>query len=56
MNGAVISIGVCKPALHEKAIAAATRIGKVMVDHGETGCTTPDAAAYIDKAVTRKRR
>ncbi len=55
MNGAVISIGVCKPALRAQAIETAQRIGKVEVDHGLTNCKTPDAAAYIAKASTRKR-
>jgi len=55
MNVAVISIGVYKPALRKKAIEAAKRIGKVEVDHGETSCTTPDAAPYIEKASKRKR-
>lgn len=54
MNGALISIGVFKPSLERKAIEAATRIGRVQVDHGETGCTTPDAASYIRKASTRR--
>jgi hypothetical protein len=53
MNGALISIGVFKPALRKKAIEAARRIGKVEVDHGETNCKTPDAAAYIEKASMR---
>lgn len=56
MNGALISIGVYKPALRKKAIAAARRIGKVEVDHGETNCKTPDAGAYIEKAAAHKRR
>jgi 3-methyladenine DNA glycosylase AlkD len=56
MNGALIAIGVYKPALRTKAIAAAGRIGKVEVDHGETNCKTPDAAPYIEKALKRKRR
>jgi len=56
MNGAVISIGVFKPALRKKAIEAAKRIGKVEVDHGETYCKTPDAVAYLKKASNRKRR
>jgi 3-methyladenine DNA glycosylase AlkD len=56
MNGALISIGVFKPALRKKAIAAARRIGKVEVDHGETYCKTPDAASYIEKAAKRKQR
>jgi 3-methyladenine DNA glycosylase AlkD len=53
MNGALIAIGVYKPALHKKAIEAAKRIGKVEVDHGETSCKTPDAAAYIEKSSKR---
>ena len=56
MNGALISIGVYKPALRKKAIAAARRIGKVEVDHGETNCKTPDAASYIEKAAKRELR
>ncbi len=55
MNGALISIGVFKPALRRKAIEAARRIGKVEVDHGETYCKTPDAVPYIEKASKRKR-
>jgi 3-methyladenine DNA glycosylase AlkD len=54
MNSALISIGVNKPALRKEAIAAAKRIGTVEVDHGETGCKTPEAVAYIEKAVQRK--
>ena len=54
MNSAVIAIGVFKPSLRERAIAAARRIGKVEVNHGETTCKTPDAAPYIEKAGKRK--
>jgi len=54
MNGALISIGGSKPALQKKALAAAARIGKVEVDHGDTGCKTPDAAGYIHKMVERR--
>jgi hypothetical protein len=49
MNNALINIGVRNSVLEKKAIAAAKRIGVVEVDHGETGCKTPDAAAYIKK-------
>ena len=56
MNGALISIGVYKSALRKKAIAAARRIGKVDVDHGETNCKTPDAGPYIEKAAKHQRR
>ena len=55
MNGALISIGIFKPALREKAIETARRIGKVDVDYGETDCKTPDAVSYIEKASKRKR-
>ncbi len=54
MNGTLIGIGIRSPGLQRKAVAAAKRIGKVEVDHGETGCKTPDAIPYIAKAVARK--
>jgi 3-methyladenine DNA glycosylase AlkD len=56
MNSALIAIGIRNPALQEKAEAAAARIGKVEVDHGETGCTTPEAIGYIRKTVARKEK
>jgi 3-methyladenine DNA glycosylase AlkD len=49
MNQAVITIGLRSPGLRKAALAAAKRIGKVEVDHGDTDCETPDAAAYIEK-------
>lgn len=49
MNNALIAIGVRSDALAEQAIAASERMGPVTVDHGETNCKTPDAAAYIQK-------
>jgi 3-methyladenine DNA glycosylase AlkD len=54
MNGALISIGIFKPALRKKAIEAAKRIGKVEVDYGETNCKTPEAVSYIERAAKRK--
>lgn len=51
MNSALIAIGVRNRHLQGKAIAAAKRIGKVEVDHGETGCKTPDAVSYIERTV-----
>jgi 3-methyladenine DNA glycosylase AlkD len=56
MNAAVIAIGLRNPALQKKAIAAAKRIGKVEVDHGDTSCVTPDAEAYILKAAARQAK
>jgi 3-methyladenine DNA glycosylase AlkD len=49
MNSALIAIGGRSDRLRAKALAAAKRIGKVDVDHGETECKTPDAAAYVEK-------
>lgn len=53
MNSCLIAIGVFKPALRAKALAAAKRIGKVEVDHGDTYCKTPDAVPYIEKSARR---
>lgn len=55
MNGALIAIGGSRPALETKALAAAAKIGKVDVDHGETDCKTPDAAGYITKMAKRRK-
>ena len=49
MNMAVITIGYRNAALRKAATAAAKRIGKVEIDHGDTACKTPDAAQYIEK-------
>lgn len=56
MNMALIAIGGWKPALTDMAIEAAKRIGKVDVDHGETGCKTADAVPYIKKMVARRKK
>jgi 3-methyladenine DNA glycosylase AlkD len=53
MNMAVIAIGLRGGPFEKKAVAAAKRIGKVEVDHGETGCKTPDAVEYINKVKGR---
>lgn len=50
MNNALIAIGGRSPDLRDAAVAAAGRIGKVLVDHGDTDCKTPDAAVSIAKA------
>ncbi len=56
MNSALIAIGIRNAALEELALAAAARIGKVEVDHGQTGCKTPDAAAYIRRTLARRQQ
>jgi hypothetical protein len=56
MNNAVIAIGIRSPTLRKLALTVAKRIGKVEVDHGETNCKTPDAAAYILKTVAHRKK
>jgi len=55
MNGALIAIGLRNASLGMKAIVSARKIGKVVVDHGDTNCRTPDAETYILKAKARKK-
>ncbi len=56
MNNALIAIGARNPELRERAEASARRIGKVEVDHGETGCRTPDAISYLAKVWAHRER
>lgn len=56
MNSALIAIGIRNHNLKAKAQTLAKQIGKVEVDHGQTGCKTPDACQYIDKTWTRKNK
>lgn len=56
MNNVVIAIGLRDAALEAQAVAAATRIGTVYVDHGQTNCKTPDAIPYIEKAKAHAAR
>jgi hypothetical protein len=55
MNNAIIALGVWRPKVRNDAVAAATRIGKVDVNHGDTNCKTPEAVVYIEKAANRAR-
>lgn len=55
MNNALINIGVRNAALEKKATGAARRLGRIDIDHGETGCKTPDAAAYIKKTLAHRK-
>ncbi len=56
MNMALICLGLRSEKFKRMAVSAASRIGKVEVDHGETNCKTPDAAAYIEKTWQHQRR
>ena len=55
MNSSLIAIGIRSKALKKSAVAVARRIGLVVVDHGETGCKTPEAIAYMGRARDRKK-
>jgi 3-methyladenine DNA glycosylase AlkD len=54
MNSCLIAIGGRNDHLRQAAEAAATRIGTVKVDHGETGCKTPAAIPYITRIWDRR--
>lgn len=56
MNGALIAIGLRNTKLRKLALSAAARIGKVEVDHGNTGCKTPHAVEYIHRVMKRSGR
>jgi 3-methyladenine DNA glycosylase AlkD len=58
MNGALITIGLRNQRMEKKAMEVAKKIGKVIVDHGDTNCKTPDAVEYIarTKAYRNKKK
>ena len=56
MNNALIAVGMRNDNLEKLAVEAAGRIGKVIVDHGDTSCKTPDAIEYIKKARAREKK
>lgn len=61
MNGCIIGIGVGMQECRQAALATADNVGTIDIDHGATGCTTPDAWETIDRTVkhraqTRPRR
>ncbi len=54
MNGALIAIGLRDQDLRRAVLETASRICPVEVDHGETGCKTPDVAPYIERTLARR--
>ena len=54
MNGALIAIALRDGSLRRSVLAAAERIGSVQVDHGQTGCQTPDIAPYIERTLAHR--
>ena len=55
MNNALIAVGTRNDVLERCALAVADAVGTVTVDHGQTNCTTPDAAPYIRKTRARQK-
>ncbi len=53
MNGFVIAVGCYVKPLSKNAIEAATKIGPVTVDMGDTACKVPFAPDYIRKVEER---
>ena len=56
MNKTLIALGTRNENLKQAVLAAAKRIGKVVVDHGDTDCKTPDAQAYILKTWAHREK
>ena len=54
MNGALIVIALRDGNLHRSVLAAASRIGPVQVDHGQTGCKTPEVAPYVERTLAHR--
>ena len=54
MNGALIVIALRDAGLHRSVLAAAARIGPVKVDHGQTGCKTPEVAPYVERTLAHR--
>jgi 3-methyladenine DNA glycosylase AlkD len=55
MNAALIAIGLRNERLRAAAMEAAGRIGHVVVDHGLSGETTPDALAHLRRTPARRK-
>ena len=53
MNSFVIALGCSVKALTADAVEAGKRMGKVMVDVGNTSCKVPYAPDYIQKAIDK---
>ncbi|MXW98448.1 MAG: DNA alkylation repair protein [Acidimicrobiaceae bacterium] len=54
MNGALIVIALRDGNLRRSVLAAAARIGPVQVDHGQTGCKTPEVAPYVERTLAHR--
>ena len=54
MNGAMIVMALRDAGLRRSVLAAAGRIGPVKVDHGQTGCKTPEVAPYVERTLAHR--
>ena len=54
MNGAMIVMALRDAGLRRSVLAVATRIGPVKVDHGQTGCKTPEVAPYVERTLAHR--
>lgn len=54
MNGALIAVALRDGNLRRSVLAAARRIGPVAVDHGQTGCKTPEVAPYVERTLAHR--
>ncbi len=54
MNGAMIVMALRDAGLRRSVLAAAERIGPVRVDHGQTGCKTPEVAPYVERTLAHR--
>ena len=54
MNGAFIVIALRDGNLRRSVLAVANRIGPVQVDHGQTGCKTPEVAPYVERTLAHR--
>ena len=54
MNGAMIVIALRDAGLRRDVLAASARIGTAEVDHGQTGCKTPEVAPYVERALAHR--
>ncbi len=54
MNGALIVMALRDGNLRRSVLAAARRIGPVSVDHGQTGCKTPEVGPYVERTLAHR--
>ena len=54
MNGAMIVMALRDSSLRDSVLASAERIGPVKVDHGQTGCKTPEVAPYVERTLAHR--